>query len=108
MIDEKQEAVAQIRMAIDNDKLARQNSDALDSEDPPETDEDSDLLDSQNCRLGSREGRRSNLRVLSTELGTEQEEYKGLDERVRDFVTHYMQLEIMRYEDDIHVSLHET
>jgi hypothetical protein len=103
VIDEKQEAIAHIRMAIDNDKLARLNSDsALDDDELCEIDEHH--LDSQHWQLGYREGKRSNLRVMSAELGRKQEEYRGLDERVRDFVACHMQGEALRYEDDIHVS----
>lgn len=106
VIDEKQEAIAHIRMAVDNDKLARLNSDAPDTEELCETvDHDRHLLDSQPWQLGSREGKWSNLRVLSAELGREQEEYRDLNERVREFVAYHMQLEAMRYEDDIYVSL---
>ena len=104
VINEKQEAIAHIRMAIDNDRLAQLHSDAPDTDEPCET-VDRHLLDSQHWQLGSREGKRSNLRVLSAELGREQEEYRGLDERVRDFVAYHMRLEAMRYEDDIYVSL---
>jgi hypothetical protein len=101
VIDEKQEAIARIRMAIDNDTLARQNSDALDDEGQDEIDNISD----SHWQLGSHEGKRSILRIMSAELGREQEEYRRLDERVKDFVARHMPQEAMQYEDDIHVSL---
>lgn len=99
VIDEKQEAIARIRMAVDNDKQARLDSDAPD-------DEDVDLdLTSQSWQLGSPEGKKLNLRVMSAELGRVHEEYRCLDEKVRDFVACQKPDEAMRYEDDILVSL---
>jgi hypothetical protein len=111
VIDEKQEAIACIRMAVDNDNLARLNSD--DSEDgnvkllcdvDPNMSVDSES-ESQHWQLGSPEGKKVNLRVMSSELGSEREEYRDLDERVRDFIACHMPEEAMRYEEDIHVSL---
>ena len=106
VIDEKQEAVARIRTAVDNDNLARLNLDTLDDDD--DMDELRDIganVDSQHWQLGSLEGKKSNLRVMSTELGREHKEYRHLDENVRDFITLHMPEEAMRYEDDIYVSL---
>ena len=98
VIDEKQEAIACIRMAVDNDNLARLHSDA-----PGPDNEDIDL---QHHQLGSPDGKKSNLRVMSAELGKVREEYRSLDEKVRDFVATQMPEEALRYEEDIHVSLH--
>ena len=39
----------------------------------------------ENWQLGSPEGKKLNLRVMSAELGSEREEYRCLNERVRDF-----------------------
>ena len=102
VIDEKQEAIACIRMAVDNNNLAHLNSDAPDDEN---IDHD---LDSQHWQLGSPEGKKSNLRVMSAELGRVHEEYRCLNERVRDFVATQIPEEALRYEDDIHVSLHPS
>ena len=98
VIDEKQEAIACIRMAIDNDKLVQLNSEAPDDEDVDHN------LDSQSWQLGSPEGKKLNLRVMSAELGRTHEEYRCLDEKVREFVASHMPEEAMRYEDDILVS----
>lgn len=111
VIDEKQEAIACIRMAVDNDNLAQLNSDDSESDDSDLKlcDVDPDMnpeSGSQHWQLGSPEGKKSNLRVISAELGSEREEYRRLDERVRDFITCHMPEEAMRYEDDIHVSLY--
>jgi hypothetical protein len=97
VIDEKQEAIACIRMAVDNNNLAQ-----LDADDELDPEIDNAL---QHWQLGSPEGKKSNLRVMSAELGREHEEYRCLDERVRDFIACHMPEEAMRFEDDIHVSL---
>ena len=102
VIDEKQEAIACIRMAVDNDNLAQLNSDASDDDVDLEVDPE---FESQHWHLGSPEGKKSNLRVMSAELGSNQEEYRCLDERVRDFIACHMPEEAMRYEEDIYVSL---
>jgi len=110
VIDEKQEAIACIRMAVDNDNLARLNSDDSEDSDLKLCDVDPDVSvdsesESQHWQLGSPEGKKVNLRVMSAELGSEREEYRHLDERVRDFIACHMPEEAMRYEEDIHVSL---
>lgn len=103
VIDEKQESIACIRMAIDNNDLARRlNADAPDDEEPFDIDQD---IDSQLWQLGSPEGKKSNIRVMSAELGRVHEEYRDLDKRVRDFVACQMPEEAMQYEDDIYVRL---
>jgi len=102
VIDEKQEAIACIRMAINNDSLARQNANASDDDKLCDINPDTD---SQHWQLGSPEGKKSNLRVLSAELGRKHEEYQCLDERVRDFIACHMPREAMRYEEDIYVRL---
>jgi hypothetical protein len=102
VIDEKQEAIACIRMAVDNNDLAQLNSDAPDDDVELEVDLGPE---SHHRQLGSPEGKKSNLRVVSAELGSEREEFRRLDERVRDFIACHMPEEAMRYEEDIYVSL---
>lgn len=101
VIDEKQEAIACIQMAVDNN-FAQLNSDALDDEELCASNTDQGTVP-QNWQLGSPEGKKSNLRVMSTELRRTHKEYRDLDERVRDFIAHQMPEEVMRYEDDIYV-----
>ncbi len=104
VIDEKQEAIACIRMAVDNNNLAQLGEDASVND---EGLHDIDLdIDSQlaHWQLGSLDGKKSNLRVMSSELGRENGEYRCLDERVRDFIAYHMPEEALRYEDDIYVS----
>jgi hypothetical protein len=106
VIDEKQEAVARIRMAVDNDNLAQLNLDTLDDDNDMDELRDVDVnVDSRHWQLGSLEGKKSNLRVMSAELGREHKEYRCLDENVRDFITLHMPEDAVRYEDDIYVSL---
>ena len=65
VIDEKQEAVAGIRMAIDNDNLARLNLDTPDDSDDVDKLHDIDQnFELQHWQLGSLEGKKSNLRVM--------------------------------------------
>ena len=102
VIDEKQEAIACIRMAVNNDNLAQLNSDALGDDIDLEVDSGPE---SQHWQLGSPEGKKSNLCVMSAELGSKQEEFRHLNERVRDFIACHMPEEAMQYEKDIYVSL---
>jgi len=94
-------------MAVDNDNLAQLNLDATDGGDLnlKLCDVDPDMDSESQHWLGSPEGRKSNLRVLSAELGSEHEEYRGLDERVRDFIACHMPEEAMQYEEDVYVRL---
>jgi hypothetical protein len=109
VIDEKQEAITCIRMAVDNNNLAQLNLDNSDDIDLKLCNVDDPDMDSeyksQHWQLGSPEGKKSNLHVMSAELGSEREEYRHLDERVRDFIACHMPEEAMQYEKDIHVSL---
>jgi hypothetical protein len=102
VIDKKQEAIACIRMAVDNSLQAQLNADAPDDEEPCDDDQD---IDShwQHWKLGSLEGKKSNLRVMSAELGRTHGEYRDLDRWVRDFVACQMPEEAMQYEDDLYV-----
>src|SRR6266511_4150838 len=102
VIDEKQEAIACIRMAVDNNDLVQLNSDAPDDDVDLEVDLEPE---SHHRQLGSPEGKKSNLCVMSAELGSEREEFRRLNERVRDFIACHMPEEAMQYEEDIYVSL---
>ena len=75
---------------------------AFNRKEPCDIDQD---IDVKNWQLGSPEGKKSNLRVMSAELGRTDKEYSDLDKRVRDFITCQMPEEAMRYEDDIYVCL---
>ena len=104
VIDEKQEAVARIRMAIDNDRKARFNL----VEEESDTEDESLDLESENSntwKLGSPDsrGKWMNLRGMANN----DPQYRFLDEKLRNFVACNMPEEAvqMRFEDDIYVSL---
>jgi uncharacterized tellurite resistance protein B-like protein len=102
VIDEKQEAIARIRMAIDNDRKTHL------VEDISEIDtSDLELESSKTWQLGSQEGKRINLRAMVFNIAKADPRYHSLDERLRDFIACNMPEEAvqMRFEDDIYVSL---
>lgn len=100
--DEKQEAVARIRMAIDNDKKAH-----LDLGSIKEEELDLEPENPKTWRLGSPEGKKTNLRATSLDLARDDHQYCSLDERVRDFIACNLPREAvqMRFEDEIYVGL---
>ena len=107
IIDEKQEAIARIRMAIDNDKKARSNSEFAE-----DTVEDGAPLDlepesSKMWRLGSPEGKKTNLRLTAADLSKNDPCYRDLDKRLWDFIACNILEEAiqLRHEDDIYVSI---
>ena len=108
VIDEKQEAIARIRMTIDNDRKARLNLDSMESNvTESEVVLDLESENSKTYRLGSPEGKKVNLRLMGADLGKINSQYCSLDERVRDFVACNMPEEVvqLRLEDIIYVSL---
>jgi len=108
IIDEKQEAIAQIRMAIDNDKKARleleSTEDIIESE--VKVDPES-KLSSKTWRMGSQEGKKMNFRIMVAGFAKADPRYHNLDEQLRDFIACRLPEEAvqMKFEDDISVSL---
>lgn len=104
VIDEKQEAIARIRMAIDNDIQARQITyeDHGEVEEPATTNE----ADFQQWQFGSPEGKRVNLRVLVEDRLRipAHREYCDLDQRLRAFIAFHFPEDALSYEDEIFVS----
>ena len=100
VIDEKLEAIARIRMAIDNDIRAHQIASEGETEEPETTNE----ADLQHWQFGSPEGKRINLRVLVEDRSTTHKEYRGLDQRLRDFIAFHFPADALSYEDEIFVS----
>lgn len=99
VIDEKLEAIARIRMAINNDIQARQ----IQSEGKVEEVESNNESNLQ-WQFGSPEGKTANFRVLLEDnLGTHRE-YHNLDQRLRDFIAFHFPEEALSYEEDIFVS----
>jgi hypothetical protein len=106
IIDERQEAIARIRMAIDNDRKARLNLNALESTDKHEGALDLEPESSKTWQLGSPEGKKTNLRVMAVDLAKVDPRYYSLEERLREFIACNMPEEAvqLRFEDDIYVS----
>ena len=108
IIDEKQEAIARIRMAIDNDKKARLNLES--AEDTVEGGAPLDLEpeNSKTWQLGSPEGKKTNLRLTAADLSKADPRYRDLDKRLRDFIACNIPEEAiqLRYEDDVYVGIH--
>jgi hypothetical protein len=100
VIDEKLEAIARIRMAVDNDIQARQIASEDEAEEPATTNE----ADLQQWQFGSSEGKRVNLRVLVEDRSRTHKEYFDLDQRLRDFVAFHLPEDALSYEDEIFVS----
>lgn len=108
VIDEKQEAIARIRMAVDNDRKAHLNLESTEdiSKGEAALDLDLELASSKTWRLGSQEGKRMNLRAMAVDLAKAEPQYYSLDEKLRDFIACHLPEEAvqMRFEDDIYVS----
>ncbi len=113
VIDEKQETVARIRMAIDNDRVARLNLEST-GEDTSETESTLDLESDRNgsntWQLGSPEGKKMNLRAMAVGLSNTDPQYRFLDERLRNFIACHMPKDAvqMRFEDEVYVSLNSS
>ncbi|KAF8804429.1 hypothetical protein BYT27DRAFT_7106963 [Phlegmacium glaucopus] len=104
IIDEKQEAIARIRMAIDNDKMAHLNLESAEDIVESKVELDPELKGSKAWRLGSQEGKKMNFRVMVADLAKADHQYHHLDERLRDFIACNLPEEAvqMRFEDDIY------
>ena len=106
IIDEKQEAIAQIRMAIDNDKKARLNPGPIEDVEG-EAPLDLEPQNSKTWQLGSPEGKKTKLRLITADLSKVDPHYRDLDKRLRDFIACNIPEEAiqLRYEDDIYVGI---
>ena len=106
VIDEKQEAIAQIRMAINNNKKALLN--LASTEDAGEDGSALNLVSesSNTWHLGSPEGKEMNLCVMAVNLANVDLQYRSLNERLCNFIACNIPEEAvqMRFEDDIYVS----
>lgn len=97
VIDEKLEAIAHIRMAINHDIQARQ----IVSEGNSGPDEE--VTDLRQWKFGSPE-QKVNFRVLVEDRSRTNREYRNLDQRLRDFIALHFPEEALSYEDEITVS----
>ena len=103
VIDEKLEAIARIRMAINNDIQARQIQSEGKAEEV-ETNNESSLHKNPQWQFGSPEGKIANLQVLLKDNLGIHREYHDLDQRLRDFIAFHFPEEALSYEEDIFVS----
>jgi hypothetical protein len=97
VIDEKLEAIAHIRMAINHDIQARQIVSERDSV------PDEEVTDLRQWIFGSPE-QKVNFRVLVEDRSRTNREYRNLDQRLRDFIALHFPEEALSYEDEIFVS----
>jgi hypothetical protein len=101
VIDEKLEAIARIRMAIDNDIQAQQITYEDEAKEPATSNE----ADLRQWQFGSPDSeKRVNLRVLVEDRSRTCREYCDLDQRLRDFIAFHFPEDAMSYEDEIFVS----
>lgn len=101
-IDENQEAIAIVRMAIDNDNRARlleaqKNGDEHDLERAEQHSPE------RHWTFGSPSGTRRSSRELEEALAPSNHNFISFDERLRLFITHNFPKEAPRYEDLIYV-----
>ena len=102
-IDANQEAIALIRMAIDNDNKSRivQAETDINDREP-----DSEVLSlKQHWTFGSRSSTRLDSRVLEKQLASDDHDFISFDERLRSFIAHCFPEEAPRYEDLVYVCL---
>jgi hypothetical protein len=107
IIDEKQEAIARIRMTIDNDRKARLSLESVEDISENNAPSDPESESSETWRLGSPEGKKISLRAMVVDIAKADPRYCSLDERLRDFIACNVPEEAvqMRIEDDVYVSL---
>ena len=107
-IDENQEAVALIRMAIDDYNYSQTSE--VDFEDsanklPTEPDSESYGLSEQHWTLGSRSGTQLDSRAVEECLAPSNPNFVSFDQRLRSFIADNFPEEAPRYEDLIYVSI---
>jgi hypothetical protein len=99
-IDANQEAIALIRMAIDNDNKSR----TLQGQTDLEAGSDSEMLSlKQHWTFGSRSSTRLDSRALEKQLAPDDDDFMSFDERLRSFITDCFPEEAPRYEDLVYV-----
>ena len=113
-IDERQEAVAFIRMTIDNAqealRIKNQNLNLdpeLDLDNLEIDNPDSDDGQATECtwKFGSPEGRKITSRVLEANLAPLNRDYSLFDQRLRAFIANSLPKYALRYEEEIFVRL---
>lgn len=104
-IDGNQEAIALIRMAIDDDDKARNLQAQVDVEDcAAELLDDLKLqISGQHWTFGSHSSTRLDSRELEKNFAPTNRDFVSFDERLRSFLIHNFPEEAPRYEDLIYV-----
>ncbi|KAJ3506762.1 hypothetical protein NLJ89_g6682 [Agrocybe chaxingu] len=103
-IDETQEAIARIRMTIDNDKQARERLQAESDDNNREVQDTAEALcDSCQWTFGSPQGSKINARILAAKFPGAEDDYGHFDKEIRAFIAENIPLEALRYEEDIYV-----
>jgi hypothetical protein len=107
IIDEKQEAIARIRMAINNYRKVQLDLERTEDTSGSESALDLESESSNTWQLGSPEGKKMNFRAMAADFAKTDPQYHSLDERLRNFIACNLAEEAvrMRFEDDIYVSL---
>ena len=117
-IDERQEAVAFIRMTIDNaqEALRAKNQDLdLDLKEPDLNSPEIKIANSENepetersWKFGSPEGKKITSRALEANLALLNRDYSSFDQRLRAFIANNLPQDVLKYEDVIYVSFSAT
>jgi hypothetical protein len=100
VIDEKLEAIAHIRMAIDNDIQAHQIASEGEADEAAANNE----LDLQPWTFRSLEGKRMNFRALAEDRSKTHRKYCDLDQQLRDFIAFHFPEKALSYKDEVFVS----
>jgi hypothetical protein len=102
-IDENQEAIARIRMAIDNDNRARTLQAQPGVEDCELAESPELYSDQRHWTFGSPNGRRLDSREVERHSAPTDRDFISFDERLCTFITHCFPEEAPRYEELIYV-----
>jgi hypothetical protein len=102
-IDENQEAIALIRMAIDDDNRARTLQDVEDHAMELPREPELNNLQERHWTFGSCDGTRLDSRELERIFAPTDSDFIYFDERLRSFITHNFPEEAPRYEELIYV-----
>jgi len=103
-IDETQEAIAFVRMAVDNDDMAHATQAKMAIEDGVEISAESEPHSPErHWTFGSPTGTRLDTRDLENKFAPMDQDYISFDERLRSFIMHCFPEDAPRYEDLIYV-----
>ncbi|KZT29211.1 hypothetical protein NEOLEDRAFT_1086238 [Neolentinus lepideus HHB14362 ss-1] len=105
-IDENQEAMAHIRMAVNDDASARSRKAHADEQDDDDFEDHGAMIDqrseSQHWALGAPDGSWTNSRLWE-ELAADKEVFRSFDTRLRNFISSALPDELLACEDPIQI-----